>query len=427
VSISQQTFPGGAPKPVTSAQVDSSIELTANKDAASGYAGLDANGMLKLSEQAVGVNTQSGTTYTVQDSDRAKIIVFTGGPDTAVTLPQAGASSQFKSGWWAFFLNASSSVGTVTVTPTTSTFNNGLTNLTLVLERSVLVISDGTDYKVFGMLTPIAPADGQVLYFNGADNQWEPTTLSAIGNANAAQIKSIPISASAPADQTVPTVAAFNITSLSITSNVVTFISDNTLAAGDQVWVRSLTVSTFLNNQLLTVLSSGLSGTQFKCNFTHANVGATAQTGLAETIYWKAAVPAAASASVTTGSLAQYSAGAYASANTESGSFTLAKMAKLQKIVADRAARIRLYRTAAARDADLNRGNTTQPSTPQHGVCADFWLDGVIWSLTWYPDPVPTVYNADTPQTTTIYYNITNLSGSTHTVNAVFTYVPEES
>jgi hypothetical protein len=89
VSISQQTFPGGAPKPVTSAQVDSSIELTANKDAASGYAGLDANGMLKLSEQAVGVNTQSGTTYTVQDSDRAKIIVFTGGPDTAVTLPQA--------------------------------------------------------------------------------------------------------------------------------------------------------------------------------------------------------------------------------------------------------------------------------------------------------------------------------------------------
>jgi hypothetical protein len=413
---------------VTASMADATIEKVANKDAASGYAGLDASSMLKLAEQAVGVNSQSGTTYTVQDSDRAKIIVFTGAADTAVTLPQAGASSQFKSGWWAFFLNASSGTGTVTVAPTTSTFNNALVNLTLVLERSVLVISDGTNYQVFGMLTPIAPADGQVLYFNGADNQWEPTTLSAIGNANAAQIKNIPVSASTPSDQTVPTVSVFNITSVSLTSNVVTFTAANTLSAGDQVWVKSLTSSTFLNNQLLTVLSSGLSSTQFKCNFTHANIGATSQTGIAETLYWKTAVPPASTATVTTGSLTSYSSGSYSSSNTESGSFTMAKMAKLQKLVADRGARVRLYRTLAARDADRNRGNQTPP-TPgtQHGVCADFWLDGLVWSLTWYPDPIPTVYNADVPQTTTIYYNITNLSGSTHTVNVVFMYVPEES
>lgn len=413
---------------VTSAMVDSSIEKTVNKDAANGYAGLDSNGMLKLAEMTVGVNSQSGSTYTVQDSDRAKIVVFTGAADTAVTLPQAGAGGNFKSGWWAFFLNASSSTGTVTITPSTSTFNQGLTNLTLVLDRSLLIISDGTNYQVFGILTPIAPADGQVLAFNGANNDWEPTTLSAIGNANAAQIKNIPISSSTPSDQTVPTVTNFNITSVSITSNVVTFTANNTLSAGDQVWIKSLTVSTFLNNQLLTVLSSGLSSTQFKCNFTHGNIGATSQTGLAETIYWKAATPIAADASVTTGSLTSYSSGSYTSSNTESGSLSIAKMAKIRKVVADRGARIRLYRTAAARDADLNRGNATPP-TPgtQHGVCAEWYLDGINWALTWYPDPVPHVYNGDSPETTTIYYNITNISGSTHTVQVTFTYVPEES
>jgi ABC-type iron transport system FetAB permease component len=72
-----------------------------------------------------------------------------------------------------------------------------------------------------------------------------------------------------------------NITSFSITSNVVTFQAVNSFAAGDKVQISGLSIGTYLNGQVLTVLSSGLSSTQFKVNFTHANVGSTADSGTA--------------------------------------------------------------------------------------------------------------------------------------------------
>jgi hypothetical protein len=74
-----------------------------------------------------------------------------------------------------------------------------------------------------------------------------------------------------------------NITSFSIHSNVVTFQAANTFTAGNTVNVTGLTVGSYLNGQVLTVISTGLSSTQFEANFAHADVALTADSGTAAT------------------------------------------------------------------------------------------------------------------------------------------------
>jgi hypothetical protein len=93
---------------------------------------------------------------------------------------------------------------------------------------------------------------------------------SATENGNAILLSAGPLA-------TVP------ITAWSITSNVVTFTAVNTLATGNVVYLSGFPTSTFFNGQAVTVLSTGLSGTQFEANFTHANGSAT-EAGVA-TIY----------------------------------------------------------------------------------------------------------------------------------------------
>jgi len=72
-----------------------------------------------------------------------------------------------------------------------------------------------------------------------------------------------------------------NITAFSITANVVTFQSVNQFAPGQQVSISGLTTGAYMNGLTLTVLSSGLSGSQFECNFTNANVALTTDAGTA--------------------------------------------------------------------------------------------------------------------------------------------------
>jgi hypothetical protein len=70
------------------------------------------------------------------------------------------------------------------------------------------------------------------------------------------------------------------ITAFSITNNVVTFTAVNTFVAGQVVGVSGLSTGTYLNTTL-TVLATGLSGTNFEASFTHANVGSTSDSGIA--------------------------------------------------------------------------------------------------------------------------------------------------
>lgn len=106
--------------------------------------GTPASGDLRNTiNQPEAKNAQSGTTYTVVDGDWAKLVTFSNTGAVAVTLPQAGASSQFVATWWADFQNTASPL--ITITPTTSTID-GASSLTLGPNQGVRLISDGTNY-----------------------------------------------------------------------------------------------------------------------------------------------------------------------------------------------------------------------------------------------------------------------------------------
>lgn len=101
-------------------------------------------------------NAQTGTTYTVLDSDCGKLVTTSNAASIAVTLPQAGASSQFVAGWSGYIANIGA--GTATITPTTSTIN-GAATLALATNQSALVVSDGTNYRALifqGGILPVA-------------------------------------------------------------------------------------------------------------------------------------------------------------------------------------------------------------------------------------------------------------------------------
>ncbi|HTS08235.1 MAG TPA: hypothetical protein VMP68_21870 [Candidatus Eisenbacteria bacterium] len=75
--------------------------------------------------------------------------------------------------------------------------------------------------------------------------------------------------------------SAAPITSFSISSNVVTFQAVNNFVPGEQVQISGLSTGTYLNGRTLTVLPSGLSGTQFAASFTHSDVASTTDAGSA--------------------------------------------------------------------------------------------------------------------------------------------------
>lgn len=90
-----------------------------------------------------GVNAQTGTSYTYADGDRGKLVTHSNASSIAGTLPQAGASSLFLSGWFVDIENRGA--GTLTITPTTSTID-GAASLSITTNKGVRLFSDGTNY-----------------------------------------------------------------------------------------------------------------------------------------------------------------------------------------------------------------------------------------------------------------------------------------
>ena len=88
------------------------------------------------------VNNQTGTTYTVQQSDYGGIITFDNASATAVTLNN-GTTTTVNPQWWAFLQN--NGAGTVTLTPASGNIN-GVANLALVTAQSAAVFFDGTNW-----------------------------------------------------------------------------------------------------------------------------------------------------------------------------------------------------------------------------------------------------------------------------------------
>lgn len=90
------------------------------------------------------VKAVTATTYTVLQSDCSKMVTFSNAAAVAVTLPQAGTAGAFFNGCFIDFENKG--VGTVTITPTTSTINGGSTYV-LTTNQGVHVASDSTNYQ----------------------------------------------------------------------------------------------------------------------------------------------------------------------------------------------------------------------------------------------------------------------------------------
>lgn len=115
-----------------------------------------------------------------------------------------------------------------------------------------------------------------------------------------------------------------------------------------------------------------------------------------------------------------------ADAATETGTVSVAKSALLLKAVASADCWLRLYATAAARTADAGRTIDTDPE-PGAGVLSDLapGVDGA--SLTIPVTPAHELHNDDSPATTTLYYALTNKSGSAAAVTVTLTVLPLET
>lgn len=120
-----------------------------------------------------GVNLQSGTTYTFVASDTGKVVSFTNAASIAATLPIA---SSLGTTWLADVENRG--VGTLTITPTTSTID-GAASLALTTNQGVRIFSDGTNYYTQRGLAP-APAFSGAEYDNYSSVSVPNNTLTAL-------------------------------------------------------------------------------------------------------------------------------------------------------------------------------------------------------------------------------------------------------
>src|SRR6266404_6042860 len=92
---------------------------------------------------AAGVDARTTTSEAIADSDRCKLVTFTNASAVAATIAQAGSGGNFNSTWVARLLNLG--VGSVTLTPATSTIN-GASTLVLTTGQGADIYSDGTNY-----------------------------------------------------------------------------------------------------------------------------------------------------------------------------------------------------------------------------------------------------------------------------------------
>lgn len=115
------------------------------------------NAWLRVAQDLVAVNAQSGTTYTLLTTDRSKLVTLSNASPVAVTVPVATGAG-FPAGFICQVQNIGA--GTATLTPTTSTIN-GAASLALLQYQSIDLVSDGTNWHaltgvtVFPVTTPV--------------------------------------------------------------------------------------------------------------------------------------------------------------------------------------------------------------------------------------------------------------------------------
>ena len=120
---------------------------------------------------AQAINAQTGTTYTVLTTDAGKLLTFSNSGAIAVTLPVA-TSAGFTAGF--SFDVEDLGLGSVTITPTTSTIN-GVATLVVATNLGCTITSDGTNYQV-SACSAVAPSPGST--FNVITSGTNANTLT---------------------------------------------------------------------------------------------------------------------------------------------------------------------------------------------------------------------------------------------------------
>ena len=141
----------------------------------------DLSGNASANQLGSSVNAQTGTTYTILNGDRGKLVTHTNAGAIAVTLPQAGSGGNFANDW--FYCTQNRGAGTVTITPTTSTID-GAASLALTTNQGACIWSDATNYftmRGIGGAGSPGGSDTQIQYnnagaFGGSANlTWDNT------------------------------------------------------------------------------------------------------------------------------------------------------------------------------------------------------------------------------------------------------------
>ncbi len=129
----------------------------------------------------------------------------------------------------------------------------------------------------FALVTGLAA----VLCTSGCGNQYRPvvSAISPVGPAGQPTKYAVAVSNPSGTPAVSP-ITGFSITT-GTTSSVATFTAVNSFNAGEVVTLSGFGTSTYLNGQSVTVISTGLSSTQFEADVTFTPVAFTSESGLA--------------------------------------------------------------------------------------------------------------------------------------------------
>jgi hypothetical protein len=136
-----------------------------------------------------GVNTQTGTSYTIVAADQGKLITFSNASAVTVNLPNA--TGQFGAGWFVDTCNYG--VGLVTITPTTALIN-GAANFTEAQNVCDWIFSDGTNYSASvhtaggGGGSPTFPVNAQSANYSVLSGDFSACKIITMNSASATTI-----------------------------------------------------------------------------------------------------------------------------------------------------------------------------------------------------------------------------------------------
>jgi hypothetical protein len=167
-------------------------------------------------------NLQTGTSYTYLSTDLGKLVTHTNGSAIAGTLPQA--TGAFGSGWYMWVEDRG--VGTLTITPTTSTID-GASTLVLTTGEGVLIASDGTNYYAVRGISPGGASPlttkGDVWGFSTVNARIPVGSNGQVLTADSTQTLGLKWATASAATESIIVAASDETTALTATAGVMTF------------------------------------------------------------------------------------------------------------------------------------------------------------------------------------------------------------